>query len=84
VIVELTIDRLVLDGLDLPANSGAAVGVALEAELGRLFTERGLGGLPSNLAVPQLGAAGIRIPQQARATDVGAGIARSVHEGLVR
>jgi hypothetical protein len=84
VIIELTIDRLVLDGLPFPASTGAAVGAALELELGRLFATRDLGGLQSNRALPRLDAADLQMPKRVRPAQIGAGIARSVHEGLVR
>ena len=41
--IHVRIDRLVLEGVTLPAGGGAAVGAALEAELGRLLAEGGLG-----------------------------------------
>jgi hypothetical protein len=79
--VRLHIDRLVLDGLDVPHRSRAALRIAMEREIARLVTEGGLsptlvrgGALPS-LVAPQIEAAGT--PAQ-----LGAAIAGAVYGGL--
>jgi len=78
--VELHIERLVLEGVG-PADR-LAVGAALERELGRLISERGL---PPRLAVTRelpavdggrLGSA------PANAAGTGRAIARSVYRGM--
>jgi hypothetical protein len=54
--VRVHIDRLVLDGLDLPPGSGVALGVALERELARRIAGGGLApSLLGGIAVPSLG-----------------------------
>jgi hypothetical protein len=79
--VRLHIDRLVLEGLDMPYRSRAALRAAVEREIACLITDGGLaptlargGALPS-LGVPQIEAAGT--PAQ-----LGAAIAGAVYGGL--
>ena len=40
----VTIDRLVLEGIDLPATAGPRLAAGVSAELGRLLAESGLAG----------------------------------------
>jgi len=49
--INVTIERLVLEGLPVTAHQGRAVGEALEAELARLLGE---GELPQHITAPTL------------------------------
>ena len=40
----VTIDRLVLEGIDLPSSAGPRLAAGVSAELGRLLAEGGLAG----------------------------------------
>jgi hypothetical protein len=46
--VELRIDRLVLEGIDLPAGQHQLVGAHVQAELARLLRDGGLAGPPGH------------------------------------
>ena len=79
--IHVRIDRLVLEGVTLPAGGGAAVGAALEAELGRLLAEGGLAeAWQAGAAVPSLAAGPVSLAGSP--ADLGAGIARAVYGGL--
>ena len=79
--IHVRIDRLVLDGVTLPAGGGAAVGAALEAELGRLLAEGGLAeAWQASAAVPRLAAGPVSLAGSPE--NLGAGIARAVYGGL--
>jgi hypothetical protein len=79
--VRLHIERLVLEGLDVPAASSTGLRRALEAELTRLITAGGLapwtarGAALAALPAPAIGAAG---PPR----HLGAAIAGAVYTGL--
>jgi hypothetical protein len=84
VIVNVHIDRLVLDGLPVGSHEGPLVGAAVEAELARLFTEGGLAnGFNCDRAAPL-----VRTEAMARpATDgggLGVQIGQAVYEGIVQ
>jgi hypothetical protein len=79
--IHVRIDRLVLEGVTLPAGGGAAVGAALEAELGRLLAEGGLGeAWQAGDAMPYLAAGPVSLAGSP--ADLGTGIARAVYGGL--
>jgi hypothetical protein len=79
--IHLHIDRLVLEGVTLPPGGGAAVGAALEAELGRLLAAGGLAeGWQAGAAVPRLAAGPVSLTSNPE--NLGAGIARAVYGGL--
>ena len=79
--IHVRIDRLVLEGVTLPAGGGAAVGAALEAELGRLLAAGGLAeGWQAVAALPRLTAGPVSLAGSP--VDLGVGIARSVYGGL--
>jgi hypothetical protein len=79
--VELHIEELLLHGF--PPDYRHRVGDALEHELSRLFTERGV---PPSLArggdIPHLNAGGFQINPELGAEAVGARVARSLYGGL--
>ena len=76
--IHLHIDRLILDGIDLNLSERLALQTALEAELGRLFTENDFGaGLQYNRAVPSLSAESI--PLSSEGVALGTHLARTVY-----
>lgn len=79
--IHVRIERLVLEGLDLPRAQQPALQAAVEAELGRLLAQGGLAGdLSSGAAVPSIRADSI--PAAGKPAELGAGIARSVYGGI--
>ena len=60
----VTIDRLVLEGIDLPATAGPRLAAGVSAELGRLLAEGGLGS--------ELSAGGARRAVRGGAVELGA------------
>jgi len=63
----VTIDRLVLEGIDLPSTAGPRLAAGVAAELGRLLAE---GGLSSDAS-----AGGVRRAVRGGAVELGAGAA---------
>lgn len=80
--VNLHIDRLVLDGIDVAPAQRPILQAALEAELGRLIAERGVGALASGGAVPSLRADGFQMSGDGNPVQLGQQIARSVYGGI--
>ena len=78
----VTIDRLVLEGIDLPATAGPRLAAGVAAELGRLLAEGGLAG--------EVSAGGARRVVRGGAVELGAGdpaalatqIAAAIYGGL--
>ena len=66
----VTIDRLVLEGIDLPATAGPRLAAGVSAELGRLLAESGLAG--------DVAAGGARRAMRGGAVELGAGAAAPV------
>ncbi|WP_328609092.1 hypothetical protein OG943_08205 [Amycolatopsis sp. NBC_00345] len=79
--VEVRIDRVVLDGLDLPPGQARVLGAALEAELARLFTASRPDAWPESARVRR---AALRLPEDGTAVALGQDIARAIHNGLGR
>jgi len=83
-LIKVHIERLVLDGLPVILAQGPLVQSAVEAELGRLLSEGGLGPeLASGGAVPSVRADGINSAGKSPA-QIGRQIARSVYGGMNR
>lgn len=81
--VRLHIDRLVLDGVDVSAADRPRLQAALELELTRLVTERGLGrDLANGAALPSVRAPQISIAAGSNATNIGTAIAGAVFNGV--
>ncbi|HEX6899538.1 MAG TPA: hypothetical protein VF789_07495 [Thermoanaerobaculia bacterium] len=81
--INLHIDRLVLEGIDLPHAQRPVLQAAVEAELGRLLAEGGVGpDLASGIAVPSVRAAGIEMGADGSPQQLGTQIARSVYGGI--
>ena len=66
----VTIDRLILEGIDLPLSAGPRLAAGVSAELGRLLAEGGLGS--------ELSAGGARRAARGGAVELGAGAADPV------
>jgi hypothetical protein len=82
--LHLHIERVVLDGLPVKGHEGVHVQTAVESELTRLLTERGLSHeLRKGGAVSRLRLAKMNIASTDRPGDVGQGIAHAVHGALV-
>ncbi|MEP7012874.1 MAG: hypothetical protein ABJC13_21335 [Acidobacteriota bacterium] len=79
--VNLHIDRLVLEGIDLDHAQRPLLQAAVEAELGRLIGEGGIGSLASGGAVPSVRAAGFEIGADGSPSRLGHQIAQSVYGG---
>ena len=79
--VELHIEELVLQGF--PPDYRHRIGDAVEQELSRLFTERGL---PPSLSrggdIPHLDAGAFEMNTELRAHEVGARVARALYGGM--
>ena len=84
--VRLHIERLVIEGIDLPSDRVPAFRSALSGELGRLIAERGVDAtLHSGGRVPSVTAAAVEVPHGGQSPRrLGEAIARSVHGGLRR
>jgi hypothetical protein len=83
--LRVRIERLVLDGVAVPPSGRAALCAAVEAELGRLLAEGGLGGRWSQGgAVPRLAGGAVAVPAGPDPALLGRRIAGAVYGGLVR
>ena len=81
--IHVQIERLVLDGLPLTRSQGALVQAAVEAELSRLLTERGLASsLRAGAALPSVRAGAIELLSDGGPAQLGKQIAQSVYGGI--
>lgn len=81
--INIHIDRLVLDGLNIPHSQRSLLQAAVEAELGRLLTADGLApGLRTGGAVPHVAAETIPLVPNSNPTQLGQQIAQSVYGGI--
>jgi hypothetical protein len=80
--VELHIDRLVLEGIDLDHAQRPVLQAALEAELGRLIGEGGVGSLAAGGAVPSVRAEGFQMSGDGNPAQLGRQIAGAVYGGI--
>lgn len=81
--VNLHIERLVLEGIDLGPAERPVLQAALEAELGRLLTEGGVGpALVGGGAVPSVRADGFVLSGERDSDRLGRQIAGSVYGGV--
>lgn len=83
-IVNLHIERLVLDGLPVGSHEGPLVRAAVEAELARLIGEgEGVRGLKHSRSEPVVRVEPIPRPAASN-SEIGALIGRAVYGGIVR
>ena len=81
--ISLHIDRLILDGISISHAQRPLLQAAVEAELGRLLTEGGMGAeWQSGGAVPSLSAPAIQLSPEGNPTQWGHQIAQSVYRGI--
>jgi hypothetical protein len=81
--VRLTIDRLVIDGIDVAAADRPRLQRAVESELARLITRDGIHGeLASGIAVPSISVPAIGVGAAPTPQRLGNAIASSVHDGI--
>jgi hypothetical protein len=81
--INVNIDRLILDGVSVPQVQRPLLQAAVEAELGRLMTEGGVGeSLRSGGVVPTVPAAAIQLAADGNYAQWGQQIARSVYGGI--
>lgn len=81
--IELHIERLILDGLEVEPRNRAQLQAAVEAELTRLLTTRGLKAeLLSGAPVRSIDAGEMRVNRGTPAAQLGNHIAQSVHSGI--
>lgn len=79
--VRLHIDRLVLDGLDVPYGARAALRAAVERELAGRIARGGLAtALAAGTAVPSIGAPQMQASRNP--VQLGTDIARAVYRGI--
>jgi len=80
--LHLHIERLVLEGIDLDHAQRPVLQAALEAELGRLLAQGGVGpGLASGGAVPAIRAGGFETSGDGNPAQLGRQIAGAVYGG---
>jgi hypothetical protein len=83
--VNLHIERLILDGIDVGPAQRPVLREALEAELGRLLAEGGIGeGLAGGGAVPSVRVKGFQMGEGYDAAQLGRQVAQSVYGGIFR
>jgi hypothetical protein len=81
--VNLHIERLVLDGIDVEPAHRPALQAAVEAELGRLLAQGGVGAsLAGGGAVPSVRAGGLQMGGEGNPRKLGRQIARAVYGGI--
>jgi hypothetical protein len=81
--IHLHIDRLVLDGFDLQAGQGPALQAALQAEVGRLLAEQGLGdGFRQGGAMAYVRGAELQPPAAPGPAPLGRQIGAALHQSL--
>jgi hypothetical protein len=81
--INVNIDRLILEGVSVPQAQRPLLQSSVEAELGRLLTEGGVGeNWRSGGAVPSVSASPIQLAVDGNYTQWGQQIARSVYGGI--
>lgn len=85
--INMVIERLVLDGLSIPAHHHPVLQTAVETELVRLFTvnvNNPANGLLTDRAVSHISAGDIQQADESNPDHLGQQIARAVYEGVSR
>lgn len=81
--IRLHIDRVVLEGIEVPHGSRAALRASIERELAQRIETNGLAQeLRAGVALPSVSAPPIEIAHGTPAPRIGAAIAASVHAGI--
>ena len=79
--INVSIERLVLDGLPVTSVHDATIQGAVETGLARLLAEQGLSHLSAG-AVPHLSANSIQVTHDSKPAQLGHQIARAIHGTL--
>jgi hypothetical protein len=79
--ITVHIERLILEGLPLKGGDGAAVQAAVETELARLLTEKGLSRMSTG-AAPNVSAGPVALAKETKPADLGHQIARAIYASL--
>jgi hypothetical protein len=79
--IQLTIERLVLEGLPISQSQGALIQEAVETETARLLAEQALGHLSAS-AVPYLSANSIQVTRDTKPGQLGRQIAGTLIERI--
>ena len=83
--VALSIEQLVLDGIDLPHDRRPLLQAAVEGELARLLATHGLGpGLLAGGALPGVEGGAVQLAGDGDLVQLGQQIAQAVYEGIGR
>jgi hypothetical protein len=81
--IDLHIERLVLDGIDLPPGGTDQLGASVKAELRRLLSERGVSpDLANGAGLARVAAPSIEVPPGGDLAGLGRAIAGAVYGGL--
>jgi hypothetical protein len=81
--INLHIDRLILDGMNIPHGQRHLLQASVQTELVRLFTEGGISdSLTSDDALSDVSASGIKLSNGNDPVQLGRKIARSVYGGI--
>jgi hypothetical protein len=81
--INLSIDRLILEGVSIPQAQRPLLQASVEAELGRLLMENGLSAeLMAGGAMPSISAGGMQLTPGLSPVQMGQQIARSVYGGI--
>jgi hypothetical protein len=81
--INFHIERLILDGLPITRHQSPLVQAAIETELSRLLTERGITSRwQSGGAMPNVRAGGIQLTTESNPTQMGQQIAQAVYGGI--
>lgn len=76
--INLHIERLVVDGLPYTSSEGAALGVALQAELARLLGQGGLAPVAPGGSLPRLDAGVLTVAPMVTAPSLGRQLAQPI------
>ena len=80
--IRVHIERLVLDGLPVTGSDGALVQEAVEMELARLLSERGLKGISSGAVSHWVGGS-IQLDRAGKPHQLGSQVAAALHARLM-
>jgi hypothetical protein len=79
--INVSIERLVLDGLPMSRSQGVLVEGAIETELARLLAVQGLSHLSAG-AVPHVSANSIQVTRDSKPAQLGHQIAQAIYSSL--
>jgi hypothetical protein len=81
--INVHIERLILDGVTVASSQRQLLQAAVEAELGRLLTTKGLApSLESGGAIPRVSGGSIQLAPENNPMQLGQQIAQAVYQGI--